>query len=328
MVRSDSEESLLSFKSEVTLQVLILAAGKGTRMRSQTPKVLFEIAGYPMLYHVIKVFKGMDGIRKVNVLTGYRSDMVREKIKDFYDDIDFYLQEKQLGTGHAVRCFLDGKKTETTDILIACGDTPLLESDELKRFMDFHGENNNVLSVMSMIAQKPFGYGRIIRKEDTPVEIVEEKDADESQRKINEVNSGIYIIKESFLRESVELLDSDNSQGEFYLTDLVKICHKKKLASGIFTGDMKNLEGINDIKALSVARKEIHRRINEQYMHSGVDIYDPDSTFIDPGVEIGSDVRILPFTVIKKGSHIPSGSLVEPFSEIGPGKIKNHFRGD
>lgn len=309
------------FTTGGSLQVLILAAGKGTRMKSPNPKVLFEIAGFPMLFHVMKAFEGIKGVNKINVLTGYRSDLIREKISPLFPETSFYLQKEQLGTGHAVKCFIDEKTVQDEDIFIACGDTPLLKKEELEEFATFHKENKNVLSVMSMSPEDPFGYGRIMTEENVPVEIIEEKDADNDQKKIRRVNSGIYIIKESFIRECIDKIDTDNSQGEFYLTDLVRLCYEKGLSSGVFEGNIHNLEGINDIKALSLARKEIHRRINEKLMLSGVDIYDPESTFIDLDVEIEADVKILPFTVIKSGSFIESGSSIGPFARLRQGSL-------
>ncbi|MCK9224279.1 MAG: bifunctional UDP-N-acetylglucosamine diphosphorylase/glucosamine-1-phosphate N-acetyltransferase GlmU [Candidatus Muirbacterium halophilum] len=302
------------------MDILILAAGKGTRMKSNTPKVLFEIAGKPMLWWVINSCKNLSN--KVNILLGHQPDLIKEKMP-YISNESIFIQKQQLGTGHAVRTFIEEYKEDFDSLMILCGDTPMLSSQELENFKKNHIKSKAVISVMSAIIKNPLGYGRIIKKNNKLACIIEEKDADYTEKKINEINSGIYIIDSKFLKEEIFNINSNNSQNEFYLTDLVEKAFNKGLITNVYIGNSENLSGINDIQSLSEARKIIHNRINNEFMNNGVDIYNSETTFIDVDTVIEDNVSILPFTVLKGENTIGKNSIIGPNVYIEDCKIEN-----
>lgn len=295
------------------MDILILAAGKGTRMKSDTPKVLFEIAGKPMLWWVIQSCSRLSP--NINILLGHKPELVRQKMP-YIPHENIFIQQQQLGTGHAVRTFVEKYSGKPDSLMVLCGDTPMLSADELERFKTEHEKSRAVVSVLSTYVENPYGYGRIVRTDGLMSSIIEEKDADDDVRKIREINSGIYIFNYDFLKREIFDLDTSNAQNEFYLTDLIRKAFNKGLETNVFCGDCINLTGINDIQGLSYARNEIRQRINSRHMDNGVDIYGSDTVWIDADVVIENDVRINPFTVIKGNSVIRKGSVIGPYSYI------------
>jgi len=308
------------------VEVLILAAGKGTRMKSSKSKVLFEIAGKPMLAWVIDSVLPLN-VQKINILIGFEGDIVKNQILNIYQHkkelFNFIVQKEQLGTGHAVKTFVDNTNFSSENLMVLCGDTPMLDNSELESFRKLHDNNNSVVSVISMVPEENYGYGRMVRDVEGNLEkIVEQKDCDEIKAEIREVNSGIYIFDKSFLIDNISNLSNKNSQNEFYLTDIVEFAYKSGKPASVLKGKFENLTGINDIQALSEARKVLHMRINNELMLNGVDIYSPETVFIDSSVKIENDVTIYPFSVIKGQSIIKKGSTVGPYACIKDSELE------
>ena len=274
---------------------IILAAGKGTRMKSARPKVLHRVCGYPMVYHVIDAVKGC-GIRENWVVIGYGGEVVKDEIGKLTDGVSWIEQKEQLGTGHAVRVALDGIEKRQELTLILYGDTPLLRSETLRNFVKGHIDAENDLSILTAELPDPTGYGRIVRDKDGKiVGIVEEKDATDEQRKINEINTGIYCVKTDWLEDAVGKLSDDNAQGEFYLTDIVSLIGGGGGKIGSFpVVDLAEIEGVNDRVDLARAQHIMENRILEELMKSGVTIYHPDSLYVEAGLEIGRDSIVYP----------------------------------
>ncbi|MBR5336798.1 MAG: NTP transferase domain-containing protein [Lachnospiraceae bacterium] len=236
---------------------IILAAGKGTRMKSDLPKVLHKINDKALAEYVIDaVFSA--GIDKVCLVIGYQADLVKENI---HRDVTYAYQEEQLGTGHAVMCAKDFIPDEG-DTLILCGDTPLITGVTLKKLMDYHKNEGNYATVLSAIMEDPTGYGRIIRdKEGNFVKNVEHKDASEEERKVCEINSGMYIFNSKELKEGLSGLTTDNAQGEYYLPDVIVAIRNKGLKVGAYClDDPEEIFGINTVEQLEQAGRIIDKR--------------------------------------------------------------------
>ncbi len=295
------------------LVTVILAAGKGTRMKSDLPKVLHKVCGKPMLEHVISAAKGVGSTREL-VVIGSGAELVQQSIAD----VEFVMQEEQLGTGHAVLCTRDALKNADGSVLILCGDTPLLTSDLLSRFVDEHNKAEVKATVLTAMMPNADGYGRIIRADDGTVEkIVEHKDADDEQKKIREVNTGIYCFDVKILFDALEKVTNDNAQGEYYLTDVLEIIKNGGgKINAVIADDFTETLGINSRQQLAVAEKILRRRKNDQLMSDGVTLMDPSSTFIDADVEIDRDTVIYPFTWIEGATKIGRDCVIGPNSRL------------
>ncbi len=277
------------------LKTIILAGGKGTRMKSNTPKVLHKILEKELVSYTIDCAKEL-GSNEVVVVVGDQAEKVKSTIKD---DVSFILQKEQLGTGHAVMIcdeFID----ESSDILILYGDTPAIKKETLEAVYEKHIKDNNSLTVISNIINNPTGYGRIVRDEKGIVSrIVEQKDASEEIAKIKEVNTGVYIFKGADLKEALKELKNDNAQNEYYLTDTLEIMLSKNLNVNTFiANDPSEFLGVNTKVQLAQVAEIIKKRINEKLMLEGVIIIDPNTTYISPSVKIGMDTIIRPNTTI------------------------------
>ncbi len=236
------------------LKAVILAAGKGTRMNSDLPKVLHECLGQSMVHHVIKAVKDADAL-DVCVIVGYKAKEVKNAI---YDIVEFVEQEEQLGTGHAVKCAKDFIGTEG-DTIVVCGDTPLITADTLKALVELHKKEANGATVLSAVLEDATGYGRIVRDADGNfVKIVEHKDATEEELLVNEVNSGMYVFNSEALSASLELLSNDNAAGEYYLTDTIALIKKigLKVSAMPLTGSaVDEIRGVNTPEQLKEAEE-------------------------------------------------------------------------
>ena len=307
---------------------IVLAAGKGTRMRSQMPKVLHRVLGKPMLSRVLEATSKAQ-IENQYVVIGHGSDQV-EKVLD--DSVKLVLQKEQLGTGHAVRTALevlkqDVTKTEGVTVLVTCGDTPLLRAESLAEMMAQHAEQKNVVTVMTTVVPNPTGYGRILHDGEQIRAIVEEKDADAEVKKIQEINVGTYCFDLGFLIAQIDVLDTNNAQGEFYLTDLLKLAYAagKPTAAYLLANPDESL-GVNNRVQLARAEKLYRERVNEYWMMQGVTMEDPASVFIEdevvlePDVILEANVHLFGHTVIKSGAVIESGSRITD-STIGEGVV-------
>ena len=306
------------------LTAVILAAGKGTRMKSKLPKVLHKVGGHPMLEHVMDAAETA-GCRDNVVVIGHGAELVRELVGS---RARIALQAEQLGTGHAVLQAADTLKNFTGTVMILCGDTPLLEAAELQKFYEEHVKSGAAATVMSAIMEDPYGYGRILRDEKGDVAgIVEEKDATPEQKKIKEINTGNYCVEAPLLFEVLKTLGNDNAQGEYYLTDvLAKLRGMGKKVGGVVTADSEMIMGVNSRRQLAEAEGVMRRRILERLMDEGVTIMDPASTFIEKSVKIAPDTVIYPFTWLRGGTVIGEDCEIGPNVRMENVKVANGCR--
>lgn len=303
------------------LVAVILAAGKGTRMRSKYPKVLHKVGGKPMLQHVIDAATAAGCTEKV-IIVGHEAELVEEMVGA---QGKIALQAQQLGTGHAVMQTAEALKGFTGTALILCGDTPLLEGEELKRFCQAHKESGAAATVLTAVMDDPFGYGRIVRDEQGNVQgIVEQKDATEAQKAIKEINTGIYCMECPLMFDVLSTLTNDNAQGEYYLTDvLAKLNQAGQKVGGVSTADSDMVMGINSRKQLATAEGVMRQRILDKLMDAGVTIMDPASTFIESGVKIGRDTIIYPYTWLEGSTEIGEDCEIGPSSRLNNVKVGN-----
>ena len=308
------------------LVAIILAAGKGTRMRSKYPKVLHKVGGKPMLQHVIDAATAAGADKKV-IIVGHEAEMVEAMVGK---QGTIALQKEQLGTGHAVMQTAKALKGFTGTALILCGDTPLLDGEELKKFCDAHKASGAAATVLTAIMDDPFGYGRIVRDANGNVQgIVEQKDATKEQKAIKEINTGIYCMECPQMFDVLATLTNDNAQGEYYLTDVLqKLNVAGAKVGGISTDDSDMVMGINSRKQLSVAEGVMRQRILDKLMDAGVTIMDPASTFIEASVKIGRDTVIYPYTWLEGTTEIGEDCEIGPNARFTNVKIgdDNHLQ--
>ncbi|MFA4854050.1 MAG: NTP transferase domain-containing protein [Candidatus Omnitrophota bacterium] len=296
------------------IAVIILAAGKSTRMKSKMPKVLHNLCGRPMLGYLLDLVSSLKPKQVVAVL-GYKQELVRKVIPK---GIKIAIQRKLIGTADAVKVGLSALKGFRGTILVLYGDNPLLKKDTLKKLLDYHIKNNVDATLLSAQLNKPSGYGRIIRDKYFSIcGIVEEKDADEVQKDIKEINTGIMVFKKESLAANLKYIRADNRKKEYYLTDIIGIlAGKDYLVDAVKAEDAGEALGINTRVELAKANYIMQRRINDKFMQDGVTIVDPDSTFINFGTKIGMDTVIYPFTVIERDVKIGKRCLVGPFAHL------------
>ena len=292
--------------------VVILAAGEGTRMKSQLPKVLHSIAGRTLLGHVLAAVDSLSP-NQVRVVVGSGREKVEAHLAEVAPKITTVFQEHRGGTGHAAQLALEGIKATGT-ILILAGDTPMLTGDSLAQLVQGHQAGGFTASVLTAEHPEPTGYGRIIRGDDgSLLRIVEERDADDFEKAIEEINSGVYVFDAAKLSGAIGKLRNDNSQGELYLTDVLEILRNDggKIAA-VCIEDFTELLGVNDRVQLAEAEALLRDRINENLMLSGVTIVDPLNTWVSVESTIAQDVTLLPGTVIGGKSTIASGAIIGP----------------
>lgn len=301
------------------IKSVILAAGKGTRMKSNLPKVLHEILGKALVGYVL------DSVKHITnenfVIVGHHAEEVEKYVISHYENAKTVLQSPQLGTGHAVSMICPMLENYSGQVLILCGDTPLITEDTLKKFVEYHKENKSDITVMSAIFENPTNYGRIIRDTDNSLKcIVEEKDATLEQKAIKEVNAGIYCINWAKVKSAFSQLTSNNAQGEYYLTDIIEWGKKNGLSVNAYIME-NNIEtfGINSRVQLAEALKLLQKRINEKHMINGVTIVDPKTTYISADTEIGQDTIIYPSTYIEGENKIGSNCKIGPMAHLRGG---------
>jgi len=299
-----------------SIATIILAAGKGTRMKSDLVKVLHPLLGIPMLSYTIDLSLNKIKAEKTVVVVGHQADRIKERFKD--PQIQFVLQEEQLGTGHAVLQTAPLLQKFKGTILILCGDVPLVKRETLRSFISHFLKNESVLSVLTTVPEDPFGYGRIIRNPEGWLErIVEEKDAKEEERKCREINTGIFCIKASFLFEGLREIGQENSQGEYYLTDLVGIARKRSLRCMAHpVGDPVEVMGINTRVDLAIANEVLRQEKVRDLMLSGVTMIDPKTIYVDRNVEVGKDTILYPNCMLQGKTKIGERCLIESNSKI------------
>ncbi len=287
---------------------VILAAGMGTRMKSKMPKVLHKVCGKPLSKWVIDASKAA-GADKVCAVVGHKAETVKEVLGDV---CEFALQAEQKGTGHAVMQAIDVIKNSKGEVVILNGDTPLITAETINKAIEYHKNNGNQATVITAILDDATGYGRIVRDNDGSVlKIVEQKDASEEEKKINEVNSGMYVFDAQSLVYALDKITPNNAQGEYYLTDTLEILLSAgKKIGGYAISDNDEIRGINDRVQLNEAEKIMQKRINEYHMRNGVTMRNPESVYIEDGVEIGNDTKICQNVTIKSGTKIGSDCVI------------------
>ncbi len=299
------------------INAVILAAGKGTRMKSEKPKVLHEIFGKALLGYVLESVNKTNMIEKSFVIVGHQAESVNKYVTENYNNASTILQSPQLGTGHAVSMVCPQLENFDGEVIILCGDTPLITEDTLKNFIEFHKTINSDLTVMSAIFADPTNYGRIVRNGEQLAAIVEEKDASPAQKKIKEVNAGIYILNWQKIKPAFSQLTSNNAQGEYYLTDIISWGAKCGLNINAYTlAKNEEIFGINSKIDLAEAIKMLNKKTINKHMENGVTIVDPESTWISPDTEIGADTIIFPGTYITGKNKIGDKCFIGPFAHI------------
>lgn len=295
---------------EQDVAAVILAAGKGTRMKSNKSKLVHKIYGKELVKRVVETAKKAE-IEDVIAVVGYKKEQVQEVLGD---TVKYAIQEEMLGTGHAVLQAENYLKNKNGKVVVLNGDAPIIRPETIKNLIQKSIDNKEYATLVTAIYDNPTGYGRIIRDIGGSVqEIVEEKDASEEQKQIQEINAGIYCFDIKELLKALKELKPDNAQGELYLTDIVKIMNKKGLKTGAITvKDNTEILGVNDRIQLEMLTKVLQKRINHEHMKNGVTIEDVDNTYIYDDVKIGMDTVIHPNTTIK------SGVIIGEDCEIGP----------
>jgi bifunctional UDP-N-acetylglucosamine pyrophosphorylase/glucosamine-1-phosphate N-acetyltransferase len=300
---------------------VLLAAGQGTRMKSSLPKVLHPLCGKPMLWHVLEALKEAATERPV-VVVGHGAEEVTKYLGDLAQTV---LQEPQLGTGHAAMQAESLLRDKTDYVIVTYADMPLLRGETFKRLVETQRLNPGPLSLLTVIAEDPRGFGRIMRKPDgTVAAIVEEYVATPEQQQIKELNVGAYCLKADWFWDALHRIQKNPKKGEYYLTDIVEIAVQDNLpVQAVVHDDFIETIGINTRVHLSEAEAAMRQRINREHMLNGVSMMDPVSTYIEAGVKIGKDTTILPNTYIHGRTEIGEGNVIGPNSIIRDTKIGN-----
>ena len=297
------------------LSIAIMAAGLGTRMKSTKPKVLHEISGFEMLYHIIKEAQKISD--DVHVILYHQASLVQEKMNRYFSGLHYHLQDHQNfpGTGGAIRNITP--KYER--LLVLSGDMPLLESSHMQNFTHYNAD----IVMSTFKAHNPFGYGRIIRNADEEVQkIVEQKDANDFEKQVKEINTGTYLFDNKRLFEALKDINTDNAQGEYYLTDVISIFRQAGEKVGAYVlRDFDESLGVNDRVALATAESVMRKRINEKHMVNGVTFINPDATYIDIDVEIGAEAVIEANVVLKGQTVIGERTVLTNGTRVRDAKI-------
>lgn len=299
------------------LAVVVLAAGSGTRMKSKTMKVLHPVCGRSMIGHVVTAALAVDPEHLVAVV-GSGREQVGPHIQGLAPDAVLAVQETQDGTGHAVRIGLDALRercgTTRGTVVVMAGDTPLLQGETIAGLVDDHAAAGRAITVLTGEVPDPFGYGRVIRGDDGSVTaIVEQKDADDQQAAVREINSGVFAFDGEFLAAALSRITNDNAKGEYYLTDVVGIAHDEGRPVGAHRiDDVMQTEGANDRAQLAALGRELNRRILDGWMRDGVTVMDPQTTWVDADVVLEPDVTLLP------GVQLLGATVVAEDAVVGP----------
>lgn len=293
---------------------VILAAGKGTRMKSALPKILHKVCGKPMVQHVLEA-AWEAGAEKRILVVGFGRQRVEEALGPDYDYVE---QKEQLGTGHAVKQTADLLADYQGDVLVICGDTPLLRGETLKGLLQYHRTKKAKATILTAHLAEPFGYGRIIRSAEGQVEkIVEEKDASAAEKAVQEINTGTYCFSAPELFTYLNKITTDNAQGEYYLTDVIALLRQDNLAvEACLAEDADETGGVNSRRHLAEAERLLNQRTLQRLMDEGVTIVSPENTFIQPEVQVGQDTVIYPFTILEGRTVIGSDCFIGPNSRI------------
>ena len=305
--------------TDPALSAVVLAAGEGTRMRSERPKPLHRLCGRPMVVHVLYALAELRLERAV-VVVGHGAPRVTKAVGEQPPPglhLDFVEQRVQRGTGDAVLVALTAfpdDDIDDADIVVLPGDTPLLRPPTLAALVRAHRRAEAAATVLTAVLDEPTGYGRVVRdKNDRVARIVEQSDATEEELAVKEVNTSIYVFRRSVLAPALRRLTPDNSQGEYYLTDAIAVLHDAGYpVVSMVINDPIEAAGVNDRHQLSLAEAELRARINERWMRRGVTMVDPEATYVDTTVDLSPDVVLYP------GTHLQGNTTIEPGAELGP----------
>jgi bifunctional UDP-N-acetylglucosamine pyrophosphorylase/glucosamine-1-phosphate N-acetyltransferase len=307
---------------EAALHVVVLAAGQGTRMKSGLPKVLHRISGRPLLEHVLRTAQTIEP-ETITVVIGHKAETVRARFAH-WPRVQFAVQEPQLGTAHALQQTESVLTGRSGTLILLSGDVPLLRAETLRRLVDTHRGAGAAATVVTATVERPYGYGRIVRSKGRIARIVEERDASPAERRIREINSGIYAFDLSPLFDALRSIAPQNAQGEFYLPDLIAIYRRRKLpVETLLIENSQEIRGINSRTELAEVSRLLRQTKNEELMAAGVTLVDPATTYIEPDVQIGPDTVIHPGVVIEGETRI--GSACEIQAHV---RISNSTLGD
>lgn len=307
------------------LLALILAAGKGTRFKSNRIKVLHKLLNKPMLQWVVDTLRSLKP-DKIYIIVGYQKEDVQRSIG--CDGIEYVTQKEQLGTGHAVMAAYEKLKLEEDkDLLVINGDLPLIQTRTLRLFHNYHQKQGNSLTFMTADLENPTGFGRLIKTPEGFLSIIEEKDATPAQRKLKEANVGIYLFRIKDMLETIRRLNNKNIKAEYYLTDMIEIMGRSQKKVGPFkTKNIEEIIGVNDRMELAKAIDVLRLRKIQELTDQGVTILDPSSVWIDYDVRIGSDTTIYPFVNIECGTKIGRNCVLYSSTHIFQSKIGDDVR--
>ncbi|NLW10047.1 MAG: bifunctional UDP-N-acetylglucosamine diphosphorylase/glucosamine-1-phosphate N-acetyltransferase GlmU [Firmicutes bacterium] len=306
------------------LKVVILAAGKGKRMKSKLPKVLHPVCGLPMVQYVLDAAREVSP-EKPLVVVGYKGEEVTGVLGE---QAEYFWQTEQLGTGHAVKIACSGLGSFNGDLLVLYGDTPLVTAATLRQLIARHRQEKAAVTLLSTEVEDPGGYGRVLRDGDGRViGIVEDDQATPEEKAITEVNTGIYCFRYSDLNEALPELRADNAQGEYYLTDVVALLQEKgRKIEAVKAGDSWEILGPNDRKALAETERLMRQRILMHWMDEGVTFIDPTTTYVDPRVKLGADTTVYPGTHLYGETVVGEGCHLGPYTQITGSRIGNNCR--
>lgn len=312
------------------ISAIVLAAGHGTRMRSARPKPVHPLVGRPLVRHVLDALVDCD-VAHVVVVVGHGAEEVTKKLQESPGPfpLEFVEQPGQRGTGDAVAVGLtslpddDLETADDSDVMVLPGDTPLLRPQTISLLMTEHRLSGAACSVLTARLADPTGYGRVIRDRDDRVrEIVEQRDASDAEREIDEINTGIYVFRRSLLAPALRRITTDNSQGELYVTDVVEVLTSAgHQVIAVEAEDVDETHGVNDRAQLAAAEAELRRRINNDWMRAGVTIVDPATTYIDADVELAADVTLWPGSVLEGRTVIDAGAVIGPATHLVDARV-------
>jgi bifunctional UDP-N-acetylglucosamine pyrophosphorylase/glucosamine-1-phosphate N-acetyltransferase len=319
------------------VSAIVLAAGEGTRMRSQRPKPLHLLCGRPMIMHVLGALTDLR-VRRTVVVTGHGAERVTKKVQDQSPDalnVVFVEQPVQRGTGDAVSvgltAFTDDDVDDTSTVVVLPGDHPLLRPQTITGLVLEHEASGNAATILSARVDDPTGYGRVIRgKDGTVSHIVEHRDADADELAVDEINTSVYCFRRDLLGPALRRLVPDNSQGEYYLTDVVTVLTSAGYSVGAsLMPDPVEAQGVNDRAQLAFAEAELRARTNRRWLLAGVTMLDPTQTYIDVTVDLGRDVTLFPGTMLQGRTVVAAGSEIGPHTRlvdcvVGPGAVVEH----
>jgi bifunctional UDP-N-acetylglucosamine pyrophosphorylase / glucosamine-1-phosphate N-acetyltransferase len=293
--------------------VVILAAGEGKRMKSSRSKLLHEVAGHSLLSYAVDAATSLQP-EEIVVVVGHGRDQVEAHLDEIAPHVTIAVQEQQLGTGHAVQVALERLGEPTGEVVVTYGDVPMLTTETLAALRDEHRRRRAAVTVLTAEVPDPTGYGRILRDADGTVQaIIEHRDADEAQRAIREINSGIYVFEAETLWAALTELAPTNDQGELYLTDVLGLARRDgRAVASLVTDDLWQTEGVNDRVQLSAINAEMNRRILHRWMREGVTVIDPATTWVHASVDLAPDVTLLPNTSLEGATSVGTGATVGP----------------